>query len=259
MWTFVDGRGATLSLPRTPRRIAVVDLLATSTLWAAGIRPVAAALGADATDVCLTAVGLRPDDLVRLDTVADPTPDLTTLAELGVDLIVDRTHGTTPMLIDENAVSAPVLGLTLKAPHQSLESLFAEVETFARSLGSPGTDHAALGRYARARARVRAEAGGGRTVGFAFVRGDDLVLVDPARYPWLVTLRRLGVRVSPPWRGPWWDPPPVDLLFVHDDGRTPPPPVPAADLWDDRWHAFDHDVYAVLFDDLADRLSGADR
>ncbi|GAA3883382.1 hypothetical protein GCM10022243_55120 [Saccharothrix violaceirubra] len=243
MWRYTDGRGVELTLPRRPERVAVVDLLATSTLWAAGVRPVAAALGDDPSDECLTAVGLRPDTVTRLDTPDDPTPDPALLRD--VDLVVDRTHGRDLMLLGDTAL--PAVGLTLKAPGQSLEDVFAEAGALASALGCPPVPADAVARFEDAKRLVRT-ASGDRTVGFAFARRGWLTVVDPRLYPWLVTLGRLGVRLAPPRRVPLGTRPDVDLLLVFDEGVD----VPGSHPWTDRWHAFDHAVCAELFTEFAE-------
>ncbi|CCH30008.1 hypothetical protein ABZ816_31940 [Actinosynnema sp. NPDC047251] len=251
MWRYTDGRGVTVTLPRRPERVAVVDLLATSTLWAAGVRPVAAAMGEDPADECLSAVGFDPLGVARLDTVDDPSPDPSLLRQ--VDLVVDRTHGEGLQRVADSPV--PAVGLTLKAPGQSLDALFGEVAALAAALGCAPVPEVARARYRAAKWRVREAAlwRPDRAVAFAFVRHGSLAVVDPDRYPWLVTLRELGVRLAPPGRWPADRVPAgVDLLFVFDEGID----VPGAHLWNDRWHAFDHAVYADLLTGFADVLDG---
>ncbi|MBW4716876.1 hypothetical protein [Saccharothrix obliqua] len=251
MWRYTDGRGVTVTLPRRPDRVAVVDLLATSTLWAAGVRPVSAAMGEDPADDCLSAVGFDPRGVTRLDTVDDPEPDPALL--LDADLVVDRTHGAGLQRLAD--CPTPAVGLTLKAPGQSLDALLAEAGALAAALGCPPVPEAARARYRAAKWRVREAAlwRPTRSVGFAFARHGALTVVDPDRYPWLVTLRELGVRLAPPGRWPLAGKPPgVELLYVFDEGVD----VPGAQLWTDRWHAFDHAVYADLFTAFADMLDG---
>ncbi|MEU5691915.1 hypothetical protein [Actinosynnema sp. NPDC020468] len=242
MWRYTDGRGVELTLPRRPERVAVVDLLATSTLWAAGVRPIAAALGENPADDCLSAVGFSARGVRRLDTVDDPTPRLELLHD--VDLVVDRTHGATLMSLGDTAL--PAVGLTLKAPGQSLDALFAEVGALAAALGAARPDPAAVAAYEEAKERVRA-AGSTRSVGFAFARHGRLAVVEPERYPWLVTLGELGVRLAPAGRRPLDEKPDADVVLVFDEGVD----VPGAHTWTDRWHAFDHAVYAELFTEFA--------
>ncbi len=244
MWRYTDGRGVTLTLPRRPERVAVADLLATSTLWAAGVRPVAAEMGPDPADECLSAVGFDPFGVARLD---DPTPDTSLLRQ--VDLVVDRTYGGCLERLEN--VPVPAVGLTLKAPGQSLDAVFAEAGALAAALGCPPVPEVSRARYRAAKWRVREAAlwRPDRSVGFAFARNGAPVVVDPDRHPWLVTLRELGVRLAPP--GPC-RPGEVDLLFVFDEGVD----VPGAHPWTDRWHAFDHAVYADLFTGFADLLDG---
>ncbi|GGK04044.1 hypothetical protein GCM10010123_37510 [Pilimelia anulata] len=46
-WRYTDSRGGVVTRPRRSARVAVVDLLATSTRRAAGVRPAAAPRAAD--------------------------------------------------------------------------------------------------------------------------------------------------------------------------------------------------------------------
>ncbi|MEV0895340.1 hypothetical protein [Actinoplanes sp. NPDC049802] len=239
-WRWTDSRGITLELPSAPRRVAVADLLATSTLAAAGINPVAAALGPDPEhDVCFAAAGFSADGVARLDTPDDPAVRPDALAESRPDLIVDRHPNRYP--------GFPVVTLPLKARGQSLDDLLAETARLAVALGAapPAPDS-----YEAAKLRVTA-ALSGRTILFGYARGARLSILDPTRYPWLVTLRELGLRVigdhtaddAPHGTPVPWAAVSADLILV--DGPTPP--GFGAHPWDDAWHAFSYPNYARLF------------
>ncbi|GAA0455049.1 hypothetical protein Aca07nite_68500 [Actinoplanes capillaceus] len=237
-WHYTDGRDVTLSLPQRPRRIAVAELLAASTLAAAGIRPVAAALGPDpGGDVCFAAAGFAPAGVARLDTPDDPdvVPEL--LAAAKPDLVVDRfprDHGL------------PTVVLPLKARGQSLDDLLTETARLAVALGAspPATDS-----YQAAKLQVTGSLAG-RTIIFGYARGARLSILDPSRYPWLVTLQQLGLRVlgdRTPDDGPHGTPVPwaaarADMIFVNGEI----PPGFRAHPWDDTWHAFSYPNYARL-------------
>ncbi|MBO3740218.1 ABC transporter substrate-binding protein [Actinoplanes flavus] len=238
-WHYTDGRGVTLTLPRRPRRIAVAELLAVSTLAAAGIRPVAAALGPDPDgDVCFAAAGFAPGGVARLDTPGDPAIDPGLLAAARPDLVVDRfprEHGF------------PAVVLPLKERGQSLDDLLAETARLAVALGAspPATDS-----YQAAKLALTASLSG-RTIIFGYARGARLSILDPSRYPWLVTLHELGLRVlgdRTPDDGPHgtpvaWSAVSADLIMVNGEI----PPGFRAHPWDDAWHAFSYGNYARLF------------
>ncbi|GGN84887.1 hypothetical protein GCM10010112_64630 [Actinoplanes lobatus] len=239
-WRYTDGRGITLVLPAAPRRVAVADLLATSTLAAAGIHPVAAALGPDPSrDVCFAAAGFSADGVARLDTPDDPAVRLDVLAEAQPDLVVDRHDNRYP--------GFPVVTLPLKERRQSLDDLLAETARLAVALGAspPATDS-----YQAAKLQVT-ESLAGRTIIFGYARGARLSILDPSRYPWLVTLRELGLKVvgdHTPDDGPHGTPVPwsaarADMILVNGEI----PPGFRAHPWDDTWHAFSHRNYARLF------------